>query len=206
MSNGYDNASFFYDRLCAMVFGNQLQLAQACFLHLIPANAKVLIVGGGSGWVLHAIDSVHENGLLITYVDASPKMIAKARVGYAGRNLVDFIPENIMDVEIAGKYDVIITPFFFDNFKEKEAEEILSQINNRLHKGGLWLYTDFRNSGMIVHKLLLKSMYMFFSIICGVSAKSLPDVDKQFGKYNYSLKDKRVFVKGFVESKVWVKE
>ncbi len=205
MNKGYDNVSWFYDRLSAMVFGGQLHDAQAHYLNLIPGNAKVLIVGGGSGWILHAIDKIHASGLLITYVDASPRMIAKARAGYSGGNLVDFIPEDIKEVIIAGKYDVIITPFFFDNFREKEATELFTRLSNWLDKGGLWLYTDFRNSGVATHKVLLKCMYLFFSLLCGVKTNKLPDVGLQFTIQGYELKNERGFVKGFVESRVWVK-
>ena len=205
MNKGYDNVSWFYDRLSAIVFGRQLHDAQAYYLNLIPANAKVLIVGGGSGRILHEIDKVHASGLLITYIDASPKMTAIARSGYDGKNLVDFIPEDIMEVEIAGKYDVIITPFFFDNFKEKEAAQLFTRLSNWLEKGGLWLYTDFRNSGVAIHKVLLKSMYLFFSLLCGVKAKQLPDIDGQFAMQGYQLKDEKSFVKGFVQSRVLLK-
>lgn len=205
MDKGYDNASFFYDRLSALVFGRQLHDAQAYFLHLIPVKAKVLIVGGGSGWILQAIDEVHPEGLLITYIDASPKMTAKARDGYHGSNLVDFIPEAILEVEIAGKYDVVITPFFFDNFKEREAAAIFNRLNNFLEKGGLWLYTDFKDSSVTTHKLLLKSMYLFFFLLCGVKARKLPDMEQLFGKHGYILKEENEFVKGFVESRVRVK-
>ncbi len=205
MNKGYDNASLFYDRLSAIIFGKQLLEAQVHYLHLIPANAKVLIVGGGSGWILHAIDKVHTCDLLITYVDASPKMTAIARNSYDGNNLVDFIPEDILEVEIAGKYDVIITPFFFDNFKEKEAAEILERLNTMLSNEGLWLYTDFRDNKVIVHRLLLRCMYLFFAVLCGVKANKLPDMHHLFLKYGYSMKDERLLINGFVESRVWTK-
>ena len=77
MKNGYDNVSFFYDRLSSLIFGDKLQFPQRYFIEAIPANARVLIVGGGSGWILEAICSHHSKGLAITYIDSSPKMVGR---------------------------------------------------------------------------------------------------------------------------------
>lgn len=206
MDKGYDNASFFYDWLSGVVFGRQLQQAQSHFLHLISPGASVLIVGGGSGWILEEMARVQPAMLSITYVDASPKMVALARKRATGaQHAINFIDLPIQQADIATGYDVIITPFFFDNFTESEATEIFMQLHGTLRKGGLWLYTDFRDNGIAIHRLVLKGMYLFFSLLCGVRARRLPNMHALFSRNGYVIKTEAQFVKGFVESKAWIR-
>ncbi len=211
MNKGYDNAAFFYDPLSKLVFGNKLQHAQSAFLHLIPQEARVLIVGGGSGWILEEIARMHpDNKLSITYVEASPKMTALAKQRIIKSPDLDnapfftnFIIAPIQEAQLDGEYDVIITSFFFDNFKPQQAETIFRRLDGVLKPNGIWLYTDFSNNTNTTHKLVLKAMYLFFGILCGVSAKSLPDMNNLFD--NYKQREKKNWMNGFIESRAYIK-
>jgi spermidine synthase len=76
MAGNYDNSASFYDGLSRLVFGRTLIAAQVAFLSSIPKNAKVLIIGGGTGWILEEITRLYPSGLTITYVEISANMMA----------------------------------------------------------------------------------------------------------------------------------
>jgi ubiquinone/menaquinone biosynthesis C-methylase UbiE len=77
LPSNYDNSAWFYDRLSRIILGKALIRAQTTFLpYLSLPNSKVLIAGGGTGWILEEIAKVHPSGLHITYVELSEKMMA----------------------------------------------------------------------------------------------------------------------------------
>ncbi len=124
MKQGYDVIAPVYDTLAKLFIGKALRRAQVYFLRYIPDGAKVLIVGGGTGWILEEISAVHSKGLEIDYVDVSSKMIALAKRKNWGKNKVDFIHQSILDFTTQHQYDVIITPFLLDNFREETAQKV----------------------------------------------------------------------------------
>jgi len=91
MRNNYDRIARYYDVLSRMVFFRAQLKAQIDQLHFIPANSSVLIVGGGTGWILEEIAKVHSSGLRITYVEISAKMLDLSRKRKVGANEVTFV-------------------------------------------------------------------------------------------------------------------
>jgi SAM-dependent methyltransferase len=205
MSANYDNSASFYDGLSRLVFGNALVNAQVYLLPYVPANANVLIIGGGTGWILDEITKVRPTGLKITYVEISAKMIALSRKRNLGANKVEFINKAVEDAELPADFDVVITPFLFDNFTEDNLPAVFHHISQRLKAGGLWLYTDFQLTGKWWQYAMLKSMLMFFKVICGVESWHLPDVAKQFSSFPYIILKEKSFFGNFVLTKAYQK-
>ncbi|TWR23843.1 class I SAM-dependent methyltransferase [Mucilaginibacter pallidiroseus] len=205
MSANYDNSAAFYDRLSKLVFGNALINAQKYFLPQIPANSRVLIIGGGTGWILEEVTKVHSSGLHIIYVELSAKMTALSRKRSVGNNAVKFINRAIEDVYLEQPVDVIITPFLMDNYKDDALPATFKHIDKLLKPNGIWLNTDFRLTGKWWQFLLLKSMLIFFKILCGVQNWRLPNVDKQFSLLGYARKDQKSFYGDFVMTRLYKK-
>jgi ubiquinone/menaquinone biosynthesis C-methylase UbiE len=205
MPANYDNSASFYDRLSRLVFGKALVNAQAWLLPQIPKTAKVLIVGGGTGWILDEITKLHPSGLNITYVEISAKMMALSRKRNTGANKIEFINKAVEDAGLSADFDVVITPFLFDNFTEDTLPRVFQHIHQSLKPGGLWLYTDFQLTGKWWQYAMLKSMLLFFKVLCGVPSWRLPDVGKQFGKFGYDVIEEKNFFGDFVVSKVYKK-
>jgi ubiquinone/menaquinone biosynthesis C-methylase UbiE len=202
MGGNYDNSAPFYDKLSRLVFGRALINAQVYLLPHIPQNANVLIVGGGTGWILEEIAKIHPSGLTITYVEISEKMTVLSRKRNAGGNKVEFVNKAIEQVTLSGQ-DVVITPFLFDNYTEEALPVTFSHIHQMLKPGGLWLNTDFQLTGKWWQFVLLKSMLLFFKVLCGVQSWRLPGVGKQFSKYGYQVVAEKNFFGDFVASKVY---
>ncbi|MES2268841.1 MAG: methyltransferase domain-containing protein [Bacteroidota bacterium] len=205
MPANYDNSASFYDRLSRLVFGKALINAQVYLLPNIPQKSNVLIVGGGTGWILEEVTKIHPSGLDITYVEISANMMALSRKRNIGENKVIYINQAVEQAQLSHDFDVVITPFLFDNFTEANLPIIFNHIHQTLKLGGLWLNTDFRLTGKWWQYAMLKSMLLFFKILCGVESWHLPDVAKQFDAKGYKLVDEKTFFGEFVMSRLYKK-
>ena len=203
MKHNYDTVAWFYDRFSRLIFGGEQVNAQLYLLRAIPAGTDILIVGGGTGWVLEEIAKIHPSGLTITYVDASAKMVELAEKRNAGDNKVTFIAAPVEETVIDRRYDVVLTPFLFDNFTETGAKKLFSVIDEMLGPAGTWLYCDFQNTGLSMHKVILKMMYTFFRLCCGIKATGLPDVASYFTTHQYRNFAEKTFMKGFIVSCIY---
>ncbi len=206
LKRNYDTIALFYDRLARLVYGEALIEAQVSHLKAIPARAHILIVGGGTGRILEEIAKVYSSGLCITYIDASAKMIALAKSRDTAGNKVTFIASRIEAIEAYALYDVVITPFVLDNFTDEQLPQIGASIDKQLKTNGTWLYCDFQNTNVFWQQALLKIMYFFFRLTCGIEASRLPAADAWFAQNGYQLKEQITFMNGFVASCIYEKK
>jgi ubiquinone/menaquinone biosynthesis C-methylase UbiE len=203
MSANYNNSAWFYDRLSRLIYGRALINSQVYLLQFIPANTSVLIVGGGTGWILEELTQLHPSGLQITYVEVAANMIALSKKRNAGSNEVVFINDAIENTNLPGYFDVIITPFLFDNFTGSNLPKIFDVISVLLKPAGIWLNADFQLTGKWWQQVLLKSMFLFFKVFCGIEASKLPDIDKEFEKHHYKIAEEKAFFNDFIISRVY---
>lgn len=205
MAANYDNSAWFYDRLSKVIYGSAIIKAQVYLLDLVPPDSNVLIVGGGTGWILEEIIKRHSSGLKITYMEISAKMMALSRKRYIGSTQVNYINDAVENVACLSDYDVVITPFLFDNFTEQTLQKVFTHIHYCLKPGGLWLNTDFRLTGRWWQKILLKSMLLFFRLICNIEASRLPDIEKHFEQHGYKALSQKSFFGEFILSTAYQK-
>lgn len=203
MPANYDNAAWFYDKLAGVVYGSSLNRAQQSLLHYIPQNSKILVAGGGTGKTIEHLSQVHSSGLQITYVEISPKMTAIARKRKAQDNTIEFIVSPVEEVNLAKNYDVVITPFLLDNFDGETLYRLFDHLHNSLKPDGIWINTDFQLTGKWWQPVLLRSMILFFKILCDVETKGLPDVKALFQTAGYELLEKKAFYGDFIGSTVY---
>jgi ubiquinone/menaquinone biosynthesis C-methylase UbiE len=197
-----------YDLMSRLVFGNALMDAQITLLEYIPADSHILIVGGGTGWILEEITKIHNAGLKITYVEVAATMIALSKKRNTGQNEVLFVHKPIEDYQTEQLFDVIITPFFFDLFVESKVNSLFHGLDNKLKTGGLWLYTDFipkKHQKRLWQKVLLKAMYIFFGLVSKVDARELTDMDDYFEKRYVCILNKWFYGK-FIRSNAYRKQ
>jgi len=188
MQNNYDKLAWIYDPLSRIVFFKAQVNAQISLLPFILADSKILIVGGGTGWILESIAKIHPAGLSITYIEISKKMVELAQKRNYKCNKVLFVQQAMENYILTEKYDVIITAFFFDNFKEEKAISVFNQLNNGLKNNGIWLFSDFiidKKNSTKWQNILLKMMYLFFKIATKIEAQDLFPMETIFKKSNY---------------------
>lgn len=208
MINNYDKIANQYDTLSRLVFFKSQVNAQINQLHNIPKDSSVLIVGGGTGWILEEIAKLHPSGIKIIYVEISAKMLALSKARNYGGNEVEFVNIGIEDFETNLIFDVILTPFLFDNFSEQRIGVVFSKLNNLLKQNGKWLLVDFSlntNKGKWWKWLVLKSMYVFFKMLSIVEATNLIDVKPYFVAEQYQIVEERFYYAGFIKASVFIK-
>ncbi len=206
--NDYNLIAGIYDRLVYFVFGKRLWDAQREFLHTIPADASVLVLGGGTGRFLHAMPAQVGK---IYYIDASEKMLRIARQQepphLSGKIQWAHGTETVLK---PGKtYDVIITFFYLDLFTAEKLENIMALLRQTLHEDGLWLMCDFELSAT-THRwwqsILVKTMLLFFKIMTRLEAKKLLPFAAFFARHQLIAQREASFCKGMVRSVVYVKK
>ncbi|WP_295801858.1 class I SAM-dependent methyltransferase [Mucilaginibacter sp.] len=203
MASNYNNSAWFYDGLSRLVYGRALINAQVYLLQFVPANSSVLIVGGGTGWILEELTKIHPSGLSLTYVEIAADMMARSMRRNTGLNSVAFINNAIENVAINEEFDVVITPFLFDNFTEATAQKVFNYIHQLLKPGAIWLNADFQLTGKWWQSVLLKSMFLFFRMLCKIEASQLPDVERLFILGGFKVLEGNCFYGDFVVARVY---
>jgi ubiquinone/menaquinone biosynthesis C-methylase UbiE len=203
MAANFNNSAWFYDRLARLVYGQALVNAQVYLLKYIPKSSRVLIVGGGTGWILEQLTKQQPSGLTVTYVDVSAKMMAIAQKRNTGANKITFITGAIENTVITTQFDVVFTPFLLDNFTEENLHRIFGHIHHLLKPGGLWLNTSFQLTGKWWQAVMLKTMFVFFKLLCGIEASKLPGINPCFEQHSYQLVAGETFFGEFISSKVY---
>lgn len=207
MDNNYDKIAGHYDTLSRLVFFKSQVNAQINQLQYIRENSYVLIVGGGTGWILEELSKIY-TGLMIVYVEISAKMIALSQKRNYKNNHVEFVNMGIEDFKTDVIFDVILTPFLFDNFAEQRAAKVFVQLNEYLKKDGLWFLVDFslnKTNGNWWKWLLLRSMYGFFKLLGIVEAHQLIDMNPYFFKANYLIVEERLYYGSFIKATIFRK-
>ena len=207
MGNHYGRIASFYDRLNRIMLGRATVDPQLWLLEKIPPHAKVLIIGGGTGWILEELAKRQPEGLEITYLENASEMLARSKKRNCGRNKVAFLLEDAFCFEYTGEYDVVFTPFLLDNFSDKNVLFLVTTISSHLRPGGYWLVADFvHNPGSpLWQTLVLQAMYLFFRTVCAIEARALPDIAAAFRENPYRLAEQHHFYHRFIVSRVYLK-
>jgi ubiquinone/menaquinone biosynthesis C-methylase UbiE len=203
MIPNYNSTVFYYDVLSRLLFGKALIHSQVYLLKYIPPGSKIMIVGGGTGWILDEISKLYPSGLDITYVEMAEKMVGRAMKRHMGANVVDFVNNDVRKLTTPILYDVVITPFLFDNFSQENAGSMFEHIHKFVKPEAIWLYCDFQLTGKWWQNILLRSMLIFFRTMCNIEANKLPDMQKSFRANGYKPIAQQTFFGDFVISEVY---
>jgi ubiquinone/menaquinone biosynthesis C-methylase UbiE len=197
LMGSYDLIAPLYDPLSRLVFGKAQLRAQRDLLHFIRPNDRILIVGGGTGWILDDITRLPDTPASITFVESSAKMVDLARK----RNTehVHFLNLPIEEFHTNEKYDVILTGFLFDNFRERQALTVFEQLDGCLNPGGTWLFVEFQ-SRQWWQKSLLALMYAFFHLVSRLEVSKLVDMEPFFNRRGYEVRQSKTYFKGLILS------
>lgn len=197
----FDKLSIIYDLLVNIVFVRAIQKSQIALIKRVENAHEWLILGGGTGWILDEIFKIHPD-VKITYVEASQKMISKAR-RKEPQGKVNYVLGSIDQIPPEKNYDVVMTAFFWDMFSTKKAVRMKQAIDQKIKNDAIWLLADFKNTDIWWQEILIKVMYWFFRFTCHIEASELPDFDQIFirGKHTKQFRD--TFYNGMIESTVY---
>jgi tRNA (cmo5U34)-methyltransferase len=171
-----------YDALAAAVFGRAQRRAQqaalAAGLPLAEAAPRVLVLGGGSGWVLTELLRQCPAARVL-YLETSAAMLARAqarlrRVAPGAVAQVEFRQGSEQALGPAEQFDIVVTFFVLDCFTLAEFPAALARLQAARRPRALWLVVDFRPARTWWQRALLRAMYLFFRISVGLRTQQLP--------------------------------
>ena len=190
ISIGFDFLAPFYDGLARFIIGNDIITAQLHFLTSFKHCRRILILGGGSGWLLNYLCTAYPD-LEIDYIDVSAKMLGIAKRRVENNKRINFIrgtENNIPDK----RYHGVITNFYLDMFDENSLKEVMQKIKRSLSDKAIWVVTDFVNQ-RATHAIRLWFMYRFFRIMAGIEARHLADWQSEMRRAEFGLLESKKF-------------
>jgi tRNA (cmo5U34)-methyltransferase len=196
--NSYDRIAPVYDRLAGVVFGSAIRDAQRVHLGALQNAHEILIVGGGTGWLLVDVLSIHPQ-VRVTYVEASERMIELARkqISDSDSLRVEFIHGTHEMLSQPEAFDAVIINFFVDMFTTAALAEIVARLNIALQPAGQLFCTDFvDDKGW--QKMFLKLMYAFFRLATGLRNQRLAPWRKIIADNGFELAQSSLFWSGFI--------
>ncbi|MGI4871053.1 MAG: class I SAM-dependent methyltransferase [Janthinobacterium lividum] len=171
----------FYDLLAGLVFGGALRRAQRATLAAgLPTSAapRVLVLGGGAGWVLAEIWRQCPTAQVL-YLEASAAMLARTQARLrrhpapAGA-AVELRQGTEADLRPGEQFAAVVTFFVLDCFTEAALPAALARLHAARQPGAPWLVADFRPAQRGWRHWLLQTMYWFFGLTVGLRAQQLP--------------------------------
>ena len=200
-SNDFDRIAFAYDRLTKLVFGRSIIDSQKFFLNRIPERSTILILGGGTGWILTELFKIR-NDVTVCYIEASEKMIMIAKEKSANDDRVQFIHGTEIDIPSDHKFDCVITNFYLDLFTNESLHVASSKIKKSLSPKAQWIATDFLENQWW-QKLMLQAMYFFFRLTCNIGSRKLPQWNKAIQVAGGLEVDSKKFYREFIQASIF---
>ena len=204
-NNSFDAVASIYDLLVRLIFGSELRRAQECFLDELKHANRILIIGGGTGRIIHSIRSRNPKAK-IDYVDASFEMIRRAR-SKVKSSKVTFYHVYWESFELQDLYDAVLCFFFLDVYSDDELMGAMSRVDQSLKSDGVLFFCDFHTGKKqsFLFKTLIKGMYLFFRLVGALSVKKLPVFDEALKKAGFELISSKRFFYGMVLSAIYKK-
>lgn len=192
--------------MAKLVFMGKIRKAQREFINVIKDDSKVLIIGGGTGWILEDIMKTATPS--ITYIEASIKMVARAEKRKYPNGQIEFINEAYTGQNL-GEFDFIMTPFFLDLFEGEDLKKMMYSINNALKTNGYWLFTDFNQEIELQKRSwkrkLLRILFWFFRSTCNITSKQLGDFGSIFNQLGMQRTGRKYFFSKMIEASCYQK-
>lgn len=206
--SGFDYVAAFYDPLARLVYGRALQQAQQAALQALPPGApQVLIVGGGTGWVLGEVLRLRPQARVL-YLEASPNMLRRSRAF-----LQQYWPTHQQQVEFRlgteaalkphEQFDALVTFFLLDLFEPKRLRQLVGHLQAARRPGAAWLLADFGVPRTWWQRGLLAAMYGFFGLTTGISARRRPPIEAELTRLGLRSRPVAAYFGGMVEAVVW---
>ncbi|HTE29253.1 MAG TPA: class I SAM-dependent methyltransferase [Chryseolinea sp.] len=199
--NSFDRIAPMYDVLARIVYGKSIRNSQTHLLEEIENAEQLLIIGGGTGWLLKEVLKVNANGK-IHYVDASAQMIdhATRTCNDVSGNRVEYVHGTEELLPRKPVFDAVIANFYFDLFPDEKLLQVLDRIVSALKPNAILLVSDFRNTNSWWSSVLLGLMYRFFRLVSNIQASRLPQWQKVLRRKGFKESKTGFFYNGFIQS------
>ncbi|RZK51349.1 MAG: class I SAM-dependent methyltransferase, partial [Hymenobacter sp.] len=200
-----------YDQLAGLVFGRAQRRAQQAALRaglpLAGAAPRVLVLGGGPGWVLTELLRQCPAARVL-YLETSAAMLGQARARLLrhapqAAAQVEFRQGSERDLRPAEQFEALLTFFVLDCFELAYFPEAMARLQAARRPGAPWLVADFRPPRRWWQGALLRTMYLFFNLTVGLRARQLPPWPAALAQTGAAIIYESSYYFGFIASQVW---
>ncbi len=207
----FDRLARHYRWMEAVLAGKKLQQCRVAHLKSINPPKRILLCGEGPGRCLIECRQAFPEAELWC-VDASNGMLEVARerlqqseFGLRGSK---FLQEDLLQWEPPkNHFDVVITHFFLDCFRQEQLEQVIPRIAAGARRGANWLLADFQvpNAGIKKYRaeVILGLMYGFFCRMTKLPARRLTAPDPWLEANRFTLRARQVTEWGLLRSDWW---
>jgi tRNA (cmo5U34)-methyltransferase len=193
----------FYDVLAGLAFGGALRRAQRATLAAgLPPAPRVLVLGGGAGWILTEIWRQQPQAQVV-YLETSAAMLARTRARLQRHPTppgaaLELRQGSETALRPGEQFDVIVTFFVLDCFEHEALPGALARLHAARRPGAPWLVTDFRPAQRGWRRWLLAAMYTFFGVAVGLQVRQLPPWPAELAALGLSASWQQQFFGGAV--------
>jgi len=200
----------FYDALAGVAFGGALRRAQrAALMAGLPPrpSPRLLVLGGGAGWVLSEIWRQRPQAQVL-YLELSAAMLARTRARLRRSppppgGAVELRQGSETALRPGEQFDANITFFVLDCFTAAALPAALARLEAARRPGAPWLVADFRPAHRGWRRWLLGAMYLFFRFTVGLRTRQLPPWPAELRKLGLHPTRKQYFFKKSITTLVW---
>ncbi|MCI4670183.1 MAG: methyltransferase domain-containing protein [Bacteroidia bacterium] len=208
--NNFDFIAPVYDSLATWIYGKAIRMVQVDLLQYLRNGDKLLILGGGTGWIISEIFKIVEPELLV-YVEPSQVMMEKSKqrinnLSPVQRLKVNLVHDRAENLQLNEEFDAILGFFFFDLFESRMLVKLLNRLQRNLKTRGKLLVADFfLKEKPSWRKPLLDAMYLFFRWVSGLANQSLAPFDEIFSNQGFKLASESFYFQNFIRGTAWYK-
>lgn len=209
----YGPLARYYDLLASLAFGGSLRRAQraalAAGLAGLPAapSPRVLVLGGGTGWLLRPLWRQCPTAQVL-YLEVAPPMLARTawhlrRSPPPPGAAIELRQGSEMALKPGEQFDAIVTFFVLDSFLPEALPGALARLDAARRPGAPWLVAEFRPAAGGWRRGLLDTMYWFFGWAVGLQARQLPPWPAELTARGLQLGWEQYFFGKAVAAQVW---
>jgi ubiquinone/menaquinone biosynthesis C-methylase UbiE len=206
----FDRLSHVYRWMEYFSFGPYLQQCRGLRIAEMTACRRALVYGDGDGrFLAELVRRLPE--IRATTVDASSKMLLRLARRLPSGAQVRLLHADALECEPTGlpnaPFDLVVSHFFLDCFKETEIASLLARVNGAVDEGALWVVSDFasprRKPARLLGMLIVRGLYLAFGLLTGLRTRHLPDHARVMRKAGWMLEDRRELLLGLLVSERW---
>ena len=199
----FDRVAGWYDGAARLVFGSAQRDAQRAALASLPPGAPhLLILGGGSGWVLGEVWR-RRPAATVLYLEASAAMLRQAEAVVqqqwpTHRAQVEFRSGTEAALTTTEQFEAVLTFFVFDCMEPAALESAVARLAASLRPDGVWLVAEFTPPRRWWQRALQGVMYAFFRVAARLAARQLPDYEAALAAWGWQPQEVSYFFGGTI--------
>jgi SAM-dependent methyltransferase len=193
-----------------LTVGRALERCRTCYLPQLRDRRRALVLGDGDGRFLAQL-LAHNPHLQADAVDTSITMLgllrerSEAATPDADTRL-RIHHTNALTFPLAGRYDLVVTHFFFDCLGQAELNTLVTRVASALAPGALWVVSDFRIPAGLMRvpaRTLVRGLYFAFRVLTGLRTIQLPDHAKPLTRSGFIRIGHQHSFAGLLTTELW---